>query len=100
MNHQFCRLVDDEQFLILVENLQGNFLGQHLAGFRLGPRQRNDITSFWAMGGFGGMSIDLDFALDDESLESAAGDLGKMGVEETIQPHGQFRFLNDEGIGG
>ena len=46
------------------------------------------------------MTVDLDFALDDEALEGAAGDLGKMAVEETIQPHGQFRFLDNERVGG
>ena len=89
MDHHSCRLVDDGEVLVFMEDVEGDILGYGVEGRRVGGTFNFDrFAAVELLLGFGRVAIDTDLAGFDEHLDTGAADvregLGEVLVEAEI----------------
>ena len=98
VHHQARGLVDDQQVLVLIDNIEGNFLGlpAHL-GFRLGI-QRQAIIQHHFVPRLSRLTIHRQRAAFDPGLQAGTGVFGhQFGSGLVKAPITQFRRHNKVG---
>ena len=99
VHDQFCRLVEDDEIRVLVQDVERDVLGDEFRGPRRGPEEGDDIAGTRRLGGFDEGAVDLDAAFEDEALDGGAGNVFEESCQMTVQAFAREALFEDEGVG-
>lgn len=97
MDHHAGSLVDHQQFVILIENIEGHGLGCQTSLFlRTGKTNGNAVPPAEFLAGLYRQAIDQNFARFDQGLQGIAGVGGELIREKDVESLSGIRMFNDE----
>ncbi len=86
MDDHTGRFVDDDDVFVLIPDIEPDFFGLHV-GFNDGGDGGLDLfASRQAVAGAGGLSVDEDQSVADQTLPLNAGQFGTSRRQSTVQP--------------
>lgn len=99
MYHHPRRLVDDQQTFVLIDDIQGNILGNDL---RIPPwlvHEHLDIVKWLdAIVGLDRFPVHQDGVILDSLLNFVAGDMGDFFSEKFVNPHRGLAFVHQDSV--
>jgi hypothetical protein len=98
VDHHAGRFVDDGEVLVLVEDIEGDVLGNGVEGSRLwGAFDLDGFAAVELLLGFGRVAVDADLASLDEKLDAGATDVGDRLGEVLVEAEVGGRGVGGEG---
>ena len=98
--------VDDEEFVVLVDDVEGDVLGEDFGGVRFGDFDGDDVAGGNVVFGFGGEVVEEDVPGLQKGLDARPREFGEMGGEKNVEAFANLVLDRDthglslEGEGG
>ena len=97
VDHHAGGFVDHQQVLVLIDDVEGNVLGEDLhAAALVGHHEADDVAGTDDRVGLGEFVIDEDIAHLDGELDAVAGGVLGMGGDVFVDPDGGLPLVGDE----
>jgi hypothetical protein len=99
MNHHACRLVDDSEIFVFIDNVEGYVFGD--GAQRRGLQGTRDIDAFVStkfIRGFRELTVYRDFALGDQMLHTGTAHVRQLRHQELVKALARF-FAGDQDCG-
>ena len=95
MDHHAGLFIQDQQCVIFIENFKGNGLGLNVERFRPGDPEHDDVAGPDFVTGLGGLPVNGDVAVEDQSPENGSGEIRITVGQEMVEALRAFARRND-----